>query len=280
MKYKFLNNLNESELQELENIILGIKSNEELLKQIESLKNKPINIKDIDGNFSSSYIPNYDEALEAKCLEILKQLKTNELFFFLNTFQNIGNTKYRYPSLIKNSYKEFENEKIVKDLMVIIDLAIKVSQYYNSRFSTKPVLYFDKVNNLFKYNLFQEDFEGPYNMLNYIKNYIYYLLKQKDEITTAEIFSDYDKKRELVTVQIRDISSYLCEIRNGTNLRLCIANAGLSRTANKTGEKFNEQQQLFIDALAFGTTLEKIENRNYEDYKRLLYLPTGKDLRK
>ena len=74
--------------------------------------------------------------------------------------------------------------------------------------------------------------------------------------------------------------SYLCEIRNGTNLRLCIANAGLSKTANKTGEQFNVQQSLFIDALAFGTTLEKIENGDYEDYKKLLYLPKGKELNK
>lgn len=190
MTYKVLKFLNESELQELENIILGIESNEELLKQIEITKNKTIDIK--KANYTSNYIPNVD--------------------------------------------------------------------------------------NIFKYDLFQGDFEGPYNMLNYIKNYIYYLLKQEKELTPKDVFSDYYEKRKLVTIKIRDISSYLCEIRNGTNLRLCIANAGLSRTANKTGEQFNIQQSLFIDALAFGTTLEKIENREYEDYKKLLYLPNGKEL--
>ena len=32
-------------------------------------------------------------------------------------------------------------------------------------------------------------------------------------------------------------------------------------------------QQTFIEAVAFGTDLEKLEVGNYEDCKRLLYLP-------
>lgn len=42
------------------------------------------------------------------------------------------------------------------------------------------------------------------------------------------------------------------------------------------GRQITFEQKIFIDAIAFGTTKEKLENKNYEDAKKLLYLPHQK----
>lgn len=276
MKYKFLNHMHRKELEELKNIILGIQSSQELLDQIES-NLRTTDIKNGNYNFTSSYIPNYDRKLDKYCTEVLSQIKVNDLSFFLESFKNKGNTHYAYPSIY--FYKEFEDKIILNNLTILLDLVSSVHQCYKYNLSYPDILYFDKVDDIFKINLFQEDFEGPYNMLNYIKSYIYSLLKQKKEVTAEDIFLNYSEKKRLVTIQLKDISSYLYEIRNGTNLRLCIHNMGLSRMVNKTGDQLSLRQSLYVDALAFGTTLEKIEDKNYEDYQKLLYLPSGKSIR-
>ena len=280
MNYNFLKRLNETDLTELEDIILGKMSTEELLKEIEVAKNKSLHFEHNNYDFVSGHIPNYDKELEEKCTEILKQIQINDVFFLLVSFLNKGNTKYSNIYEVPIFYKNLEDKNALENLNILLRMAYRTYYYYRTNHEIQSTLDLWIVDELFKNNLFQKDFEGPYNMLNYIKNYIYQLLKQKKEITPEDIYEDYYEKRELVTIQIKDISSYLCKIRNGTNLRLCISNAGLSKNTNKTGNKITFDQSLYIDALSFGTTLEKLENKDYEDYKKLLYLPKGKTLTK
>lgn len=274
MKYRFLDNLNESQIKGLENVLLGITSNEEMLNEIQLLKNKKYSINGYD--FDSSYIPNYDEELEKRCLEILSKIKINDLFFFLASFKNKANTRYLRPTA--SFYSDVFDEFTYEDLITLIGLTWNVYRCYDNSDMLKPDLYLNKVNSMFQNHKFCKDYEGPYNMFNYIKNYIYLLLAQDKKIDTKDIFDSYQEKRKLVTIKFKDISSYLYEIRNGTNLRLCISNAGLSRNVTKVGDTLTFSQEVFRDALAFGTTLDNIEKGNYEDYKKLLYLPSGKKI--
>jgi len=277
MEYKFLKYLNESELNQLETILLEESLREELLNQVQRIRNK---ISTQNGyNFSSSYIPNYDKELDEKLIEILKQLNINDIPSFFVSFKNPGNTKSRHQGFTEKVYSKMENKIDKETYLKLNDLISHAYSYY--LYGHKPktgIVSLEEVNTLFENQYIQETFEGPYNMYNYIKNYLYYLLKHEIEVTEKEVFSDIEDKRKIITIQFKDISSYLYEIRNGTNLRLCISNAGLSKGINKIGDRFTDDQQVFIDALAFGTTLEKLEDRNYEDYKKLLYLPQGKEL--
>lgn len=272
MKYDFLKYLSKSELIELENIILGKSNNEELLSLINTLTKKNIDIK---GNFSNSYIPHYNPNLEEKCIEILKKLTLNDFIFFVVSITEQGNySKEKY------NYKVFPYELLIKMKDYNIDGSLfkrKVDMPYHWKYPFNDCdassITFDKIDNMFKDINFIEKYHATYNMLNYIKNYIYSLLKENPNITREDLFLDIIEKKQLVRVQLRDISSYLLEIRNNNNLRICISNLALSRNANKTTQNLTPQQETFIECLAFGTTLDKIKNRDYEDYKKLLYLP-------
>ena len=85
---------------------------------------------------------------------------------------------------------------------------------------------------------------------------------------------DYKERQELVKISIRNISKELLNLRlQVPNSRLSVANQGLNRTANKIGEQVTYNQKLFIQALAFGMSLEDLQKKNYEGAKRLLYVP-------
>lgn len=110
------------------------------------------------------------------------------------------------------------------------------------------------------------DYESTYNTLHYIRDRFY-------TVGEEGLFRDYDEKKKVCEVKLGDISRYFLDIKSGTKLKLSIGDTGLVRSANGTYSRIHPYQQTFIDAIAFGTDLEKLENGNYEDCKRLLYLP-------
>ena len=110
------------------------------------------------------------------------------------------------------------------------------------------------------------DYETTYNTLNYIRDRFF-------TVGEDSLFKDYEEKRKVCELKLGDISRYLLDIKNGTKLKLSIGNTGLTRIANGTYSYIHPYQQSFIDAVAFGTDLDKLNDGNYEDAKRLLYLP-------
>lgn len=272
MKYDFLKHLNKSELIELENIILGKSDNEELLSIINTLTTKNITQY---SDFSSSYIPNYDSNLEDKCNEILKTLTLNDFLFFATSFTEKGNyikgssTFEYFPDEILDKMSDYGIDKY------LFKRKVEFPYHWAGPFNKYDAssITFDKIDNMFKDDIFYEKYHGAYNMFNYIKNYIYSLLKENPNITREDLFLDTVEKKYLVHIQLSDISSYLLEIRNDNGLKLCISNLALSRNAVKKTFNISPQQETFIECLAFGTTLDKIKNRDYENYKKLLYLP-------
>lgn len=126
------------------------------------------------------------------------------------------------------------------------------------------------------------NYQGSYTVYRYVKRYLKAVLKE-DFLQTDEelIYKDYDQKLELVFRHLADISSYLLEKREEIPAaRLAICNSGLSRMARKsarTGITFN--QNVFAKGIAFGTTLEKLKDENYEDAESLIFLPHQKILK-
>ncbi len=287
MEYKFLEELTYKELKELESVLLEENKRKEFMGEIEKIKNRKIEIariyekNSVNPIFNSDSVPNYDSQLENKCNKVLKNILVNELPFLLESMRSPKNTMFSDFCDMERYYKS--QVKLNDDLRLFLRLSSYLYFYYKDNKIIYPgeALKLKKVDDIFKNNpILQEELIGPYNMLNYIKNYIYFLLKQNPNIDRKDVFKDYSEKKELVSLRLGDISAYLSEIKNGTNLKLCIFNNALSKSVNKVREKNTMSQSLFIDALAFGTTLEKIENRDYEDYQKLFYLPQGKKLMK
>lgn len=283
MEYKFLEELTDKELEELKSVLLEENKRKEFMMKIEKIKNRKIEIariyekNSVNSIFNSNSVPNYDSQLENKCSKVLENILVNELPFFLRSMCSSRNTMFSDFYGMEKYYKS--QEKINDDLLLFIRISSYLYFYYRDKKIILPgeTLGLKKVDDIFKNNSsLQEELIGPYNMLNYIKNYIYSLLKQNPNIDKEDVFKDYSEKKELVNLRLGDISSYLLEIRNGTTLKLCICNNSLSRNAEKVSKHNTIDQDLFIDTLAFGTTLEKIENRDYGDYQKLLYLPQGK----
>lgn len=276
MEYKFLEELTYKELKELESVLLEENKRKEFMEEI---KNRKIEIARIIPVFNSDSVPNYDSRLENKCSKVLENILVNELPFFLGSMRSPRNTMFSNFYDIEEHYES--QAKVNDDLRLLLQISSHLYFYYRNNILPSETLRLKKVDDIFKNNpTLQGELIGPYNMLNYIKDYIYSLLKQNPNIDREDVFKDYSEKKELVNLRLRDISSYLLEIRNGTNLKLCICNLSLSKNAEKVSKYNTADQDLFIDTLAFGTTLEKIKNRNYEDYQKLFYLPQGKKLMK
>lgn len=276
MEYKFLEELTYKELKELESVLLEENKRKEFMEEI---KNRKIEIARIIPVFNSDSVPNYDSRLENKCSKVLENILVNELPFFLGSMRSPRNTMFSNFYDIEEHYES--QAKVNDDLRLLLQISSHLYFYYRNNILPSETLRLKKVDDIFKNNpTLQGELIGPYNMLNYIKDYIYSLLKQNPNIDREDVFKDYSEKKELVNLRLRDISSYLLEIRNGTNLKLCICNLSLSKNAEKVSKHNTIDQDLFIDTLAFGTTLEKIKNRNYEDYQKLFYLPQGKKLMK
>lgn len=287
MEYKFLEELTDKELEELKSVLLEENKRKEFMMKIEKIKNRKIEIariyekNSVNSIFNSDSVPNYDSRLENKCSKVLENILVNELPFFLGSMRSPRNTMFSNFYDIEEHYKS--QAKVNDDLRLLLQISSRLYFYYRNKEIILPseTLRLKKVDDIFKNNpTLQEELIGPYNMLNYIKDYIYSLLKQNPNIDREDVFKDYSEKKELVNLRLRDISSYLLEIRNGTNLKLCICNLSLSKNAEKVSKHNTIDQDLFVDTLAFGTTLEKIENRDYGDYQKLLYLPQGKKFTK
>lgn len=120
------------------------------------------------------------------------------------------------------------------------------------------------------------DYQGAYTVYSYIKRFLKEVLKDDVPQTDKElIYKDYNQKLELVLNNLSHIASYLLDIKKQIpNSRLALCNQSLSRLAKKIpGTNISFGQNIFAKGIAFGTTLEKLKNENYEDIKGLIFLP-------
>lgn len=119
-------------------------------------------------------------------------------------------------------------------------------------------------------------YQGSYTAYQYVKRRLKEVLIEESTLSDNDlIFKDYHQKLELVLTNLSTIASYLLSIREQIpDSRLAICNQGLSRTAKKVaGTGITFDQKVFANGIAFGTTLEKLQDGNYEDAKSLIYIP-------
>ena len=96
-----------------------------------------------------------------------------------------------------------------------------------------------------------------------------------------DLFFDFDEKKELVTKNLKDISKHLFQLRQSVpNSRLCVGNQSLIKNTTKYGVTITKSQDKFISSIAFGSTLEKLKEGNYEETERLLFVPQCKMVKK
>lgn len=134
--------------------------------------------------------------------------------------------------------------------------------------------YFRYLDEFFKDEQNVIDCEGTYNSYMYIKEYIYHLISLNKDANIDDLFKENADKKKIIRESFKDICEYLYNLRESVpNSRLSAFNNKISYAGKNDRDAFTEQQLLFMDMLAFGTTLEQLEKRDYKDYGRLVYVP-------
>lgn len=123
------------------------------------------------------------------------------------------------------------------------------------------------------------DYQGSYVTFQYIKSYLESVLVENNFQSDNDlIYKDYEKKINIVTENLIPIAKELLLSRDSiSGARISIGNNSLAKMANKKPfSSITYQQKIFIEAIAFGTTLEELKAGNYEKAKQLIYLPYKK----
>lgn len=269
MSTNFLKHCKLEELEMLKEIILGNLEDtekEEFLEEIRKELIPKLNEARITNEFSSGRMPHYQKELEIPCGNILEQIGVNELCFFVRSFMEKGNAvdircvSYGEPFDFQSNYH------------INIYFIFRKSNYGINPYSLLTDGSLKQLDEVFTNTDYIDNYEAVYHTFCYIKDSIYsYLSQYKEEASKEHFFRDYPEKQELVKTQLQDIAKYLYEVREENGLRMSITNQGLRRTARKVGDGITYHQQRMVEAIAFGTTIEKLEAKNYEDSKRLLY---------
>ena len=238
MDYNMLNGMNLSQLQELKNILNTEEGCKLLLEEIDRrIPYKELGLKE----FSSRRLYNYKEENEEKYLEIIKNIRINSLQFLCSSLSDRTVNTY--------TIWRFREED-------------KYSLFYLENFYKDP------------YNTYHR--EGGFNTYNYIKDYIYGLLLSNSNISVSDVFYQYDEKMKLVSYNIAEVAAYLYEyMKNVDGIKFSVGRQGLANTARRVNRNapLSPYQEKLVQAVAFGTSYEKLESRDYEHAKRLLFIP-------
>lgn len=293
-KYDFLGTLNKGQL-------LGLREatdDENLLLNINALlKNE--SVPSYESNRKIYIIDEKKEQYES----IAKNLKIDDLSFFRKLiFEGKGNNlgSYGYFNYIDDARLLFANEEVRKlanfygikkfidfhEVYVFGDTEIGKKKLVNIGNELKNddivknvlarIKYFSYLDEFFLDDRNIKECEGTYNSYMFIKEYIYQLLNLYPDVTVDDLFSGLDSKKDLVTQYFQEICIYLYTLRESIpKARLSAFNPKISFASKYRHEKLDRDYSLFADMLAFGTTLEKLQNKDFEDYQRIIYVPRG-----
>lgn len=164
--------------------------------------------------------------------------------------------------------------------------SIRILNHYHRIFNNelikktyKRAQFLSYLDEIFKDNDNCMNYLGAYTLFSYVKNHLKIALQSDEDKSDDElIYQDYQKKIEIVTENLIPIANELLFLRDSIpGSRIAVNNAALLKTANKkVGTPITFCQQNLIEAIAFGTSLEKLESKNYEDAKQLVFLPLKK----
>ena len=132
---------------------------------------------------------------------------------------------------------------------------------------------------LFQDETLRRQYEGTYNVVNYMINGIYKELNRRScSIETVDaLLYELPEKEDLVKDKFSDVVDYLWTIRSEVPAaRSSIGNHGLTMNKSKIKGKWTIPQKALIEAVAYGCTLDELDKGNYEGAKRLIYVPCDK----
>ncbi len=120
-------------------------------------------------------------------------------------------------------------------------------------------------------------YEGTFNSYMYIKDYLYRLLALDKTISITQVFDEQRKKVSIAKQYIQEISIYLLGIRSRiTDSRLSAFNNKLKFVAKSKPSELTRFQRQYIELVSFGTSLDKLKNKDFSDIERLIYIPKKK----
>ncbi len=253
---KTLSSLSLDELQLMKEVLEKEELQGELNRLLETKQAQPLLVE----QYQSSRLPEFYQDYQEQCVKLLSELSYFDLHFLMHTARcSAGNNcggDFRF-SEGQNFSAEYH--------CYFTEASIQLLDDYFSNHPEK--IYY---------------FEGLYNTINYIKTFVSTMLNSGKNIETPDdLLIDFKEKKQIVTKNIGNISTHLLSLRNSVpNSRLCVGNQGLTRNVGKYGETITGPQERFISSIAFGSTLEKLKEENYEEAERLLFVPQCKMLKK
>ena len=116
-------------------------------------------------------------------------------------------------------------------------------------------------------------YQSIYNVFLYITNTLNNVLKDIEVFTDEEC----EAKKKIIIENLRDIANYLSSYRDSIpNAKLSLANNSISKMPSQKLDVITFNVSTLVDAISFGTSLEKLEKKDYEDCKSLVFIPFKK----
>lgn len=275
---RYLENLSLHELTNLKEIYINnIKDIDKELKRrfLESISTNPGN--EITINNNSDRLQKY-----------LDTTNISNIKFLNNSLEEKGNNKNGPLSIDSRVLLDKNAEKIGKDYKIDSQKlsSYRILNHYHPIFNNdaiseayKKAQFLSYLDEIFKDKDNCMNYLGAYTVFKYVKNYLENVLQSDDSKSDNElIYQDYEKKVEIVTENLVSIANELLFLRNSIpGSRISVNNSILLKTAHKKVDtQITHRQKNLIEAIAFGTSLEKLESKNYEDAKQLVFLPLKK----
>jgi len=246
-----LNKCSKIELENMKKIIVDV----DLLNMIDDeLYNREKKIYSLN-QYSSDRLPDYREEYNVLCNQILLEYNVFDFeFLSFDGFFGVRNNKFG-------------------------DFSQPICGFTDTVFDKKWRCNLGYLALIFNSENLKINYEGSYNTLNYIINFLYKEIYNCDGNISCinDLFSDIFLRKEAVQDNFTKIVDELWEIRNNIlGSRLSIGNQGLSKNRYKFGKRISRSQKMLIDALAYGCSLKELNEGNYEGAKRLVYVPRDK----
>ena len=262
-----LSNLNLEELYELR------KECDSLIKKQEEMKKNDLLVKLKDSASELTITDRVHRFYEKNYIDIFSFLYES----MRSAGTNIKKIDY-YTLLISDKDTETELRSI--GIYNYSDYILKLGYENRAKLLNK----IDNSKKLISLYEFFLDFEnvinhqGAFYTFKYISDTLNRILVDDGKKDMELINKDMEIKKEILCGNFTEMVAKLLEFRNSIeNARLSVCNQGLNRVRDKQGRVLTHNEKVLVDAIAFGTTLDKIKEGNYEDSKSLIFVPYKKN---
>lgn len=287
-----LDNLSYEELKEL---LLKYDNEKKKIALLVSKKYKEtmqLNLDDLMAQINEDIIKSKDNKRLNSYLEN-KSIKDIDFLFRNMTFMNSCNYGGRIPRerliFFDKTGKEILRQYKINDRMKLTDIFIDYSVYKKEHPILKDQTFTDLWLRSSKLIYLDEFFKDSENVLNFQGTYTTYMYvkehikKSLDASSLGDdnelVYKNYNEKINFAKENLKDITFELVNLRDSIpGAKVAINNIGLSKTAHKKeGSNLTKSQENLVEAIAFGSSLDKLKEHDYSEIKKLIYVPIRKN---